>query len=804
MLLVNGAIAAFNGLLVASYKIWCECVLGGTCCDGQCRCDEGDCCGDTWHPDSDPDMPCAAGHFFLRWGEYEQCCGCVPDEIFDGRVGENVSTLSVKDDLCCDCTNALHLPYADFEMQAFGVTVPAGFEIGCTARCCIDGECTTALEFECADLGGEWLAGCCGLGCPASCCTEDASGVVSCNTENTSECTGVVDEEPCESACKGACCVDGEPHENSPMQQAECDAVGGCWWGVGSTECGTEGFCRPPFDEDCCESVTSSAARLTFRGPRKKRCPELDGCGFQVTATVKTAAPVYVHGGLFGSPYEACTETVTFLLCNDEFHVTPAPCSGALQGLEIEVCWDESAESESEVLRFHCCQDTTYLLGNCDCDCVTTLLYEGIGCTSNAVVQMRGDAAIEANGTGPLVLTANVTHGGSCSRTLTLRGTSGQANQMSGAITNGSGTTSVEKRGSGLWRLSGNSSYAGRLSVLEGTLVVAANVNSSGASPFGTATASGSLPVVGGAAGTASLLVEGGRTIDRGLWVASGSGTAVLGNTGAGTSIFPGGNDITLGRNVTLVASGSGTAVFANNWVNASGPVAFTIGSDGNAGIVVLESELPASTGVLIVFGTAQIQTSTDNRINSATPVTVGSSLGSATLDLNGQSQSLSTIAFVGTGSQIIGGTLRLVGTPTVTVAGTGHQIASGVALDAATTFNAGNAFTVSGAISGTAGLTKTGIGTLTLSGVLSYTGDTDIAAGSLVTQSLVSGPAKFAAATFTLSGLTVAFSSTPASGEQYRLLPGTTVNTYAAVTLTGAGSATATYNSTTSTLTID
>ena len=38
MLVINGALAVLNGLLVATGKIWCECVLGGTCCGGESRC----------------------------------------------------------------------------------------------------------------------------------------------------------------------------------------------------------------------------------------------------------------------------------------------------------------------------------------------------------------------------------------------------------------------------------------------------------------------------------------------------------------------------------------------------------------------------------------------------------------------------------------------------------------------------------------------------------------------------------------------------------------------------------------------
>ena len=233
---------------------------------------------------------------------------------------------------------------------------------------------------------------------------------------------------------------------------------------------------------------------------------------------------------------------------------------------------------------------------------------------------------------------------------------------------------------------------------------------------------------------------------------AGSSQMAVLGVTGANTAIFGGGNNITLGRGVTLQASNSGTVTFANNWVNASGPVAFTIGSNGNAGVVVLESPLPTSTGVSIVRGTAQLQASTNNRINSATPVTVGSDLGAATLDINGQSQTLSNLSFAGNSGSITGGTLRLASTPAVAVTGTGHTISSLVSLEAATSFNvnAASRLGISSAISGNFGLTKTGAGILELSGTSGYSGPTLVSGGSL----LVNGQLDTSAVTVQSGGL--------------------------------------------------
>jgi autotransporter-associated beta strand protein len=535
----------------------------------------------------------------------------------------------------------------------------------------------------------------------------------------------------------------------------------------------------------------------------------LDGCGFQVTVTVTTGQPVYVHGGLFGSPYEACTVITTFFLCNDEFHVTPAPCSGNLQNVTIEVCWEDG--SPDETLRFHCCQDTTYLLGNCGCDCVTTLLYEGDGCTSNAALLLLGDAIIDASGNGPLVLTSDITHGGSCQRTLTLDGTNAGGNELSGAITDGAGTA-VDKDGPGLWRLSGASTYGGQLRILEGTFVVADEVGDF-SGPFG-----GNpniLPQVGSdeaGFGRVALLSEG-FTVDRSFFVpalAAGSfQDVILGGIGSGTARFPSSQAIQLGRDVTLQASTGGVAVFASVWEGASGPsgpppaVTFTIGSPGNAGTVVLASNLPTSiTGVNVVEGTARLQG--NERIKSGTPVTLGSAGASVTFDLNGNSQSLESLSFTGTGSEVVGGTLKTLGT--VVAHGTGHEISSAVSLDAITTFNVTSTLLLSGSVSGSAAITKSGAGTLTISGAITYTGETSIVDGTLIVENEFANSADISSVTFTATTLTVAFTTTPVSAATYQLLGGSTAQTYGvgAVTLTGAGGATGTYNSATSTLTID
>jgi autotransporter-associated beta strand protein len=573
--------------------------------------------------------------------------------------------------------------------------------------------------------------------------------------------------------------------------------MGGSWAGLGSTNC-NDGKCRDPFSEACCETKQSGAAGLTFTQPRKKRSPAFYDT-LRVTVTGTTDSPILIHGMPFGVVGKRCPFTVTFMLCWDKFNIEPVPCGSNFANLDVTVCWLQE-DTQTETLNFSACDGLTVWLGYAPYNCTTTLVYAGDQKTTSAAIQMLGDGVIEANG-GALVLTTPIAQLSSGDRKLTLSGTSVEPNTLAAGVPNPSeGTLAVDKVGVGLWRLAGLSSFSGQFRVISGTIVIANDVGESGASPVGTGT-----PIVGGdtiGEPAALLFVESGWLVERAVTVTGSSQPVVLGGLGGGLSQFSG--DITLNRSVTLQASTDGTVRFTGPWVNNGGSTVVTVGSSGNAGTVQLDSFLPSTlAGLSVVNGTARLTTS-NNRINPATPVTVGSSLGSATLDIDSVSQTLSNLTFAGNSASVTGGTLRLANSPSVAVTGTGHSISSVVELDNDATINVSGSLTVSGFVSGQGELKKDGTGTLTLSGPLSHTGGTEIAAGSIVTQTLVSGPPQFSSATFTPDSLTVEFSSAPLSGEQYKLLPSATLNAYNTVTLVNAGSATATYNSATSILTID
>lgn len=125
-----------------------------------------------------------------------------------------------------------------------------------------------------------------------------------------------------------------------------------------------------------------------------------------------------------------------------------------------------------------------------------TLKYNGAAGSSSRAVQMTGSApALDASGSGALTL-SNVTQD-TTAKTMTLRGTSTDANTISNAIANNTGVVSVAKEDAGRWVLSGALSYTGTTAVNGGTLRVETATSN---------TTSGAVTV--GASGTVELITD--------------------------------------------------------------------------------------------------------------------------------------------------------------------------------------------------------------------------------------------------------------------------------------------------------
>lgn len=762
-------------------------VENGVCCGGEWYPPSvpGECCGGVWYPGDPPQCP--EGQVYLTWGSGGSvCCGCVSEQInaWDPDTNQTilVNTKDVKDDLCCPlCTGGPLLP----------VDPATGNNTGCLGRCCNNCNCAPGYAADCYSSGGQWFNGCCeALGCPQSCCGEDDDCNVTCETIDSGICDSprVLGEcgVSCPDACLGACCIDGEYTEQTT--QAACN---GCWSGPGSTTC--TGACVN--DGECCENKISKGILATFSKPpakwnRCKNCSTLQPETLRVTVTGTTDSAILIHGTPFGADGARCSINHSFLICWENFNIEPVPCGSNFRYLDVTVCWATEA-TDTETLDFSGCNGLDVWLGACAYGCVTTLSYSRGGHTSNAHIQLYGDGIIEANGTGPLVLNRPiaVTVPNSCveTLTLTLTGTNTQNNEISGAIQDSTiSGLGVIKTGSGVWKLSGASSYSKQLEVESGILVIGANVSdNNNASPFGTGQGRNGRPIVGTGNGYAALLLSPGITVQRGFTVPAGVGVVAIGGYGAGAkSIFANGISVRLARDVTLQASTGGSVEFANAWHDDSGDpfdappytnasVAFTIGSIGNEGTVILGSDLPdTATSVVLAAGTVQVNNSL--RIAPQTPFTIQT----GTFDKNGFDQYTDNLTITGTATLVGNGNFGV----DLSLSGGGNIINSEGTL-------------IIGQVNG-----DPCINTLT--------GSISILGGSVIVnkEALVSGSVnKLTEATFTNSNIVINFSTDPNSGDQFRLFAGPTVQSYGSENIVLYGtSKTAIYNSSNSTLTIN
>jgi autotransporter-associated beta strand protein len=372
-------------------------------------------------------------------------------------------------------------------------------------------------------------------------------------------------------------------------------------------------------------------------------------------------------------------------------------------------------------------------------------------------------------------------------------GSNNASTTLAAEVSGGGGLT---KTGSGTLLFSGTHTFgtagSGRLTVLAGTVVTDGDAPAEGNGVFG---AQASLrPIVGAAdaTGSAALLLKAGFTVSRPVEIAAaGSGTqeAILGGTGVGTSTFDNAADIFLGRSAVTLAAGAGNETeFYNTWRDGDGGVnpiaAFNVGTSLLSGTVGLRSFVPDSiTAVNVRNGALRLAASGGETLGVATPVTVGSGLGTATLDLANAQQSLASLRFSGSAGTVVGGgaggLLELstgTGAPVVAVLdGTGHGIQSAVSLGDSTSFAValGGRLGVSGVISGNSGrtLTKTGPGILELSGANTYSGNTIISGGTLAlgangsfadSSAIIVGDAGSSAAVLDLTAKTGGFTFGP------------------------------------------
>ena len=371
---------------------------------------------------------------------------------------------------------------------------------------------------------------------------------------------------------------------------------------------------------------------------------------------------------------------------------------------------------------------------------------------------------------------------------------------LSGVIS-GSGT--LTKTGAGILKLStATNTFSGGLAINAGTLSVDANLRLGGAG--GTA---GAVTLSNGA--TLKTTNDGRLTNSHPVTVGAGGGTLYINSTGAGgtgqvyfnvTNTLLGGGALTVTGNGTLTTTGAGNlrvdhANTYNGAITLQSGGSFEYGVAGavdNAATIILgnEGELITASGL-----TCPLNVTVNGGANSVMSFVNGDTgimSGNITLNANGTVALRDwygnpPAAHNGTISGVISGGGGLIttrgasaGTGTLTLtaantysgvttiaAGTTLQLGngttgndgsiastSGVADDGTITFNRFGSAIASYAISGSGSVVKTGAGTQTLLAANTYTGATNINAGTLV----ISGDSPLATGAVTVaSGATLA-----------------------------------------------
>lgn len=218
-----------------------------------------------------------------------------------------------------------------------------------------------------------------------------------------------------------------------------------------------------------------------------------------------------------------------------------------------------------------------------------TLRYVGTatgGHTSDRIVRLNSGAAptstfaIEANGTGPLVLTSGVTAANG-SKTLTLGGTSTAVNAIGVIANGGSGTISLTKEGGGTWLLTGTNTYVGATNVNNGKLLVDGSI----AASLLTTVSSGAT--IGGNGTTGALAIQSGGFItpgnssgilNTGNYTQAGLYTAEINGLTAGSQH----DQINVSGSVDITG-GSLSTTFSGSY--ALNDLVFILGNDGTDAI---------------------------------------------------------------------------------------------------------------------------------------------------------------------------------------------------------------------------
>ncbi|MGC3970894.1 MAG: autotransporter-associated beta strand repeat-containing protein [Pirellulales bacterium] len=382
-----------------------------------------------------------------------------------------------------------------------------------------------------------------------------------------------------------------------------------------------------------------------------------------------------------------------------------------------------------------------------------TIRYVGAGETTDRplnLVGSTGGLVLEANGTGALTWSGNLTNTVDGAKLFTLTGSSTAVNTFSGNISDRSATftTALTKTGTTTWTVSGNSSFTGAVTVASGklnftTLADIGTSSSLGAGGTITIGGAGTLAFIGGTSqssnrpivNTASGFVieasgTGGASIEfRGLL--SGPGHLVV--AGSGKGIISGG--------ISQPSTSADLVINGGDWTVNNAPV--TIADDiivaGASSILRLNvtsgvtqtstsAGLYAQDGGTVILGGNNVV----SKAKGLFYILPGYNGGTGTIDFAGYNIDVDRIYL---GNTTDGATGILKGPGSVTLAADPASTAVGMLAYRGTS---------EVTLIGTGSIWKTGSGIVTLKGANNLTaGNTQISAGGLVLDFTLNNSAK-------------------------------------------------------------